>query len=365
MVGRAALDDLLETIPGLPLFLVGVGILAFGLVHYVAGPTTDLAFAETLITVPLAASYCYTGYHLHGESLSVRAHLYLLVTAGSFGLLGVGIAGLFVGVRYVEGAPIGDGAYLVFLVGATTSAMGPPMGYYYLRSESRRERLRRKTDRIGSLNQRLSVSNRVLRHNIRNELTILAGSLPEVQDAGAPAAVSRMEGSIDRLLHLSNHAKALRSVWDSDEVVTVDVAQALDALVADLRADHPAVTVDADLPASAPVRAHPKLELALEEVLTNAVVHNDPASLTVSVRVSRVDRSPRRVRVEVSDTGSGIPDGELMRLGRDQETTLEHSEGLGLWLVYWIVRASGGRLDVENTGDGARVAVELHAASRG
>ena len=53
------------------------------------------------------------------------------------------------------------------------------------------------------------------------------------------------------------------------------------------------------------------------------------------------------VAVRVEDDGPGIPDEQVTVLERGRETALEHTSGLGLWLVDWIVRASGGTVSFE------------------
>jgi signal transduction histidine kinase len=68
------------------------------------------------------------------------------------------------------------------------------------------------------------------------------------------------------------------------------------------------------------------------------------------------------VRVEVSDTGPGIPEELLARIFEPFFTTKEEGKGtgLGLSLVYGIVENHGGRISVNNRpGSGARFVIEL------
>lgn len=363
-MGERGSERLLNSCPGLPFYALGVAALAGGMAHYLVGPSTAATFAESLVTVPVFATYTYSGYHLRDADLSPRTTSYLLLTTAVLGLFGVSVVGLFVGIQLLTGAPVTDWLYLLFLVGAVTSAIGPPVGYYYLRAESRREELVQRTDQVTALNQRLSVINRVLRHNIRNELTVLAGSLHELPPSVDDDVVARVEGSLDRLSHLSGHSETLRTVWETDSTQSIDVVPALADITAEIRAERPAVVVETSLPEAAAVRAHPKLEVALDELVTNAVVHNDPADLRVDVRVTRPDEHADTVRIEIADTGTGIPEGEASLVGCQEETDLEHGRGLGLWLAYWIVEKSDGDLDIDaEPGRGTRVTIDLPAVS--
>jgi len=66
------------------------------------------------------------------------------------------------------------------------------------------------------------------------------------------------------------------------------------------------------------------------------------------------------VTVSVADNGPGVPDGQYAVLERGEETTLAHANGLGLWIVYWIVRRAGGELSVSDGDDtGTTVTMRL------
>ncbi len=54
------------------------------------------------------------------------------------------------------------------------------------------------------------------------------------------------------------------------------------------------------------------------------------------------------VVIRVADNGSGIPPHERDVFEQREETKLRHSNGLGLWLVHWIVEDLGGRVKIED-----------------
>lgn len=69
--------------------------------------------------------------------------------------------------------------------------------------------------------------------------------------------------------------------------------------------------------------------------------------------------------VEIADNGPDIPEEEVNVLMYEYEVKpLYHGSGLGLWLVNWIVRQSGGTLTFEqNEPPGRIVSIELQAAT--
>ena len=67
-----------------------------------------------------------------------------------------------------------------------------------------------------------------------------------------------------------------------------------------------------------------------------------------------LDPDGRFLRIEVSDTGGGIPDDTLPRIFDPFFTTKEVGQGtgLGLSIAQGIVEKHGGRLEVDNRPEG-------------
>jgi PAS domain S-box-containing protein len=198
--------------------------------------------------------------------------------------------------------------------------------------------------------RRLTVFDRVLRHNLRNKLNVVqgyAGTLAEADDQPPEAAVREILAAVDDLIGLSEKVRRFDSAVRplNAAVATVDIAAGVGRVVREVKAAHPEVTVETTFPAAAWGRAHEAVEVAIEELLENAIAHTDEAA-AVSVTVE--DRHDEDVvEVRVADTGPGIPEMERRVLLSGTETPLEHMEGIGLWLVNWTVTSSGGAVDIQ------------------
>jgi two-component system sensor histidine kinase HupT/HoxJ len=103
----------------------------------------------------------------------------------------------------------------------------------------------------------------------------------------------------------------------------------------------------------------------IRQVLLNLVQNaqqamaKHPGQRVLTLRVSESDG---RVRVEVRDTGPGIPPEVLPRIFDAFFTTKPAGDGtgLGLWVSYGIVEQHQGRLSAESwPGGGATFIVEL------
>lgn len=223
------------------------------------------------------------------------------------------------------------------------------------------------TDRIRR-EQRLSVLDRVLRHNLRNKMNVIVGRVDDILTGGSGTDPVENAREIRRvaedLLTLGEEARRFQDVLDADAERTAvhDVTTITATVVDEVAADHPEATIEADLPDSAPVRASGVVELAIEEAVENAVVHNDRDEPTVEVEGSV---EPDGVELLVRDDGPGIPAEEVAVIENGTETALDHGSGLGLWLVYWTVTKYGGEVSfesAENGGQGTTVRLWLPTA---
>jgi signal transduction histidine kinase len=113
-----------------------------------------------------------------------------------------------------------------------------------------------------------------------------------------------------------------------------------------------------------------QIERLFSNLLSNAVKYT-PAGGTVQVRVRR-DEPKNWARIEVEDTGVGIPADNLPHIFdrfyrvRNAQTNLIQGLGLGLSFVAWIVKAHGGEIDVASTVDaGTRFTIRLPAEAAG
>ncbi len=190
----------------------------------------------------------------------------------------------------------------------------------------------------------VAVLNRVLRHNLRNGMTVVLARTAELNDRldGAESdLVAAIRDRAHQLVALGERASDIDNAVTADRTVTpTDVVAMVSSVTAELDANHPDATVSVDAPESQPVCATETLREALRELGTNAVKHGGPEP-TVEFTVEATDRG---VIVEVSDDGPGLPEEEQTVLDRGYETPLEHASGLGLWFVNWVVTGVGGHV---------------------
>jgi len=221
------------------------------------------------------------------------------------------------------------------------------------------------TDRVFR-EQRLDVLNRVLRHNLRNDLNAIAGYAEilgeELSDSEAQLA-GRIHDTAHELSNLGEKARAFdRAVEGIDgEPVEVDLVRSVTDAVETTRQQYPDTCIDTELPERLTVScpAPELIDIIVGNLVENAVKHNESASPVASVKLAEDRESVPTALIVVSDNGPAIPRMEQEVLEAGSETQQRHGSGLGLWAVNWSVQRLGGELSIESGEEGNQVEVRL------
>jgi signal transduction histidine kinase len=149
-------------------------------------------------------------------------------------------------------------------------------------------------------------------------------------------------------------------VSDNESIEPRNVINDVWAAVSELRDDYPETVFEIDGPDAAEALATPRLQLALRELGENAAKHGGQSQ--VRYRVEAPDDG--HVTIQIQDSGPGLPECERDVLSGSRETPLNHGEGIGLWLVNWIVTGVGGSVTA-TVDDGTTVSIRLSTRESG
>jgi signal transduction histidine kinase len=204
--------------------------------------------------------------------------------------------------------------------------------------------------------QRIEVLNRILRHNIRNNLDVIKADAEVVTDEERAESILDTTDTLERL---SADARRIESLLrrSQGERSTADLATVVTTVADNLAEDHPEATISVDLGAlSAKIDAE-LCRFALRNIVENAIIHNDGDDPRVEVRGKETDNGARLI---VADNGPGIPESERSVIERQAESPQEHASSLGLWGTNWAVQQLGGELSFRQSDlGGTAVVIEL------
>lgn len=229
-----------------------------------------------------------------------------------------------------------------------------------------RQAIQARNERLDTHRAERNVLHRVFRHNLRQDINVIMGYTELIrQDLHEETLVAHSEKVLDRIERVEEYQDKIVRIERVLEPPTTLRRLDLSALVRDHSAvlrlqDADDASISLDLPAESHVIAVPSISAALEEVLENAVEHNDADEPEVSITIE--ENSDELIDLVVTDNGPGISRYEREAIDGMREEELTHSSGLGLWLAKLACTVSGGDLDIPTQAGGGKVVFELPEA---
>lgn len=221
------------------------------------------------------------------------------------------------------------------------------------------------TDRL-ERERRLSVLHRVLRHNLRNEMTAIIGYadllVESVENPTLREYAEVIQQRSNKVADLGKQVQRIEQALDRENRrrTAIDPVAVAETVAAEFQAAHPEATIRVVDEVATEVIADELLERSLGNLVENAIEHHD-GTPAVDIELSAVGDW---VDITVRDDGPGIPERERAVVsGRREITQLDHSVGLGLWVTRWIVDGVGGRLIFEEDANGSAVTLRLQRLS--
>lgn len=238
----------------------------------------------------------------------------------------------------------GGGAFAGLLVGVST-----------LRETTAAEQARRRLDSLEFINE-------LLRHNVLNGMQIIqmhSELLEEEVDEEGEEHLTLIQERADSIVELvDNVRKLMESISEEHRLEPVNLTRILRRSVSKASDTYQTAKFETEMPESCMVRADQLLGTVFDNILSNAVDHNDADIPRVSVRVRGEDDT---AIVAVEDNGPGIPESKREIYFQPGEREVEeYGQGLGLYLVKTLINRYDGEVWIEdNEPRGTTVKVEL------
>jgi signal transduction histidine kinase len=328
-----------------------------------------LAAIEVVLLGGFSIVLVYAGYWLATSQFDSQQ----LWWAGLWTILG--LAGIVAIVALLQGSQLAQGRAVaevtvveeLLLAAGGGGIAGLLIGVSTVQSMWNEEQVARQRDTLEFMNE-------LLRHNVLNGMQVVLSSaelIEEELDEDDPdvdrirSYVENIDGRGDDIVELVENVRVLaRSVSGEVDTHPVSITGQLATKVEAARTAHPDATFDVDIAEGVTVRADDLLPAVFENLLSNAVEHNDREAPSVTVSLN-VAPDERLARVVIADDGPGIPDEcKDTYFGPGEQDEGSVGQGLGLYLVDTLVDRYDGTVTVtDNEPRGARFEVELPLAT--
>ncbi|MFT4883820.1 MAG: methyl-accepting chemotaxis protein [Natronomonas sp.] len=201
----------------------------------------------------------------------------------------------------------------------------------------------------------VTVLNRILRHNVRNDVNVIAGraelAASRVDDEETTEDLDAIQQAAWELAGISERTQRIKQLISetNEDTTCIQLEEYLRPALDEVEAVAPktSVTVDTDegLPTA---EATSTLPIAVADVVDQIVAHTDGAvQVDVTITAAEPDGDGNEhVILRVDDDGDGLPKLDVRAVEDGEETPLNHAEGLALWCLEWTVAQADGELDV-------------------
>jgi signal transduction histidine kinase len=211
---------------------------------------------------------------------------------------------------------------------------------------------RKAQEDMAKLAEAVTMSNKVLRHDIRNELMVLSGSLQLYDMKKEEKQLERAKRSASRLTDILDHFKELDSFLQSSRALFgVDLRQTIAQVMATQQMDY-------EIEGDAKVLADFALNSVIDNLARNSKRHGDAKKMAFSIL-----KAGSLVQLTVSDDGSGIPEEARPKLFHEGFSYGgNRSTGLGLFWVKKTMERYGGWVKLADSKQGAAFSLAFPSA---
>jgi len=196
---------------------------------------------------------------------------------------------------------------------------------------------------------------RVLRHNLRNNASVLIGNASVIaEDTTTDTVREASEVIHSRAEDIGSIVESIKEIEQAvagtdDSLVRQHATDVVTDIVETVSARYPAAEITIDERATMWVDIDEAFTYALTEALENAIRHSEESAPTVEVTIGPSPNTGR-VEIRVSDTNSPISEDEINALRAPTETTnISHGTGVGLFVIKWCIESLGGEIKLERS----------------
>ncbi len=192
--------------------------------------------------------------------------------------------------------------------------------------------------RIMELNDALGLLNKILRHDILNDLTIIMNALDLAESMDKTIKNKTMK-AVEKSINLIEQMRQLEGALSFGETLEkIRVSEIIKDVIKNYQ------TTEFNINGDCTVLADEALSSVIDNIVRNAIVHGKSDAIDISIK-----EADGHCEVKISDNGTGIPNEIKDKIFDEGESFgSTRGSGLGLYIVKKVVEKYGGAITVED-----------------
>jgi PAS domain S-box-containing protein len=190
-------------------------------------------------------------------------------------------------------------------------------------------------DKIKSLNETIRIINKIMRHDILNDLTVVMTACDIIQVDDERLKL-KMEKAIKKSVSLIENMRELESALVSEEDLT---SKSLESIVKSVVKNYPDIKFN--VTGDCTVLGDGAIYSVIDNIVRNAALHGKTDRIDISIQDN--------CELRIADYGKGIPDDIKSKIFDEGESFGDtKGSGLGLYIVKKVIERYGGEITVED-----------------
>ncbi len=190
-------------------------------------------------------------------------------------------------------------------------------------------------DKIRQLNEELMLINKIVRHDILNDLQIIQGFL-EMEYKGDKEIFEKLMKRIEKSVRLMKRAKDLEHIASIEEMKEYDMRKVVESVAKGYDAK---INIEGECR----IKADDSIYSLIDNIIMNAIIHGKASKIDILLEENE------ECVIKIADNGSGIPDEIKSKIFEERFSYGDaKGSGLGLYIVKKIVEKFDGSIEVKD-----------------
>jgi PAS domain S-box-containing protein len=204
------------------------------------------------------------------------------------------------------------------------------------------ERIKMQKD-IENRNEILRLINKILRHDILNDLSVIEGAVDMLMGKVSEEdrrLLENVQAAVRRSAELIEDMGELEKITESGELEPVSLREVSKEILEEFEKEF---GIKSMIEGDCIVRADETIRSVISNIIRNSVIHGETDRIEIKIK------KKKECEMRIEDFGKGIPDEIKERVFEEGFAYGETGRsGLGLYIVKKVVERYGGRVEIEN-----------------